>query len=61
MIVSVDDHLFYMVVRTIAAVTHPKLSFCARDWYSARRLARLRRFVGTPVPTDSLVIRKAQS
>lgn len=59
--VSFGYRIFHAAVLAVAAVTPPKYFYKARDWYSARRLARLRGVIGTPVPTDSLVIRKAAS
>jgi glycosyltransferase involved in cell wall biosynthesis len=56
---SVGYHFFHVAVLAAAAFLPPKLFYKARHWYSARRLSRLRDFVGEPVPTDSLVIRKA--
>ncbi len=58
---SAGYRVFHACVLAAAAVLPPRLFYKARDWYSARRLARVRDVVGTPVPTDSLVIRKAQS
>jgi len=58
---SVGYQLFHVAVLAVAAITPPKLFYRARDWYAARRLARVRGIIGTPVPTDSLVVRKASS
>jgi len=58
---STGYHLFHAAVLAVAAVTPPKLFYGARDWYAKRRLARLRGVIGTPVPADSLVVRKAAS
>ena len=57
---SFGYHLFRAAVLAVAGVTPPKLFYRGRAWYSRRQLARLRGVVGTAVPTDSLVIRKAQ-
>jgi glycosyltransferase involved in cell wall biosynthesis len=56
---SFGYHLFRAAVLAAAAGMPPKLFYKARDWYSARRLSRVRGFVGKPVPPDSRVIRKA--
>jgi glycosyltransferase involved in cell wall biosynthesis len=57
--VSFGYRVFHAAVLAAAAITPPKYFYKARDWYAARRLSRLRGVIGTPVPTDSLVIRKA--
>lgn len=57
---SFGYRIFQAAVLAAAAFTPPKYFYKARDWYAARRLSRLRGIVGTPVPTDSLVVRKAQ-
>jgi glycosyltransferase involved in cell wall biosynthesis len=57
---SIGYYFFHIAVLAVAAVTPPSFFYSARDWYARRRLARLRGIVGTPVPADSLVIRKAQ-
>jgi GT2 family glycosyltransferase len=56
---SAGYHVFHAVVLAVAAITPPKMFYRARDWYARRRLAHLRGIVGTPIPTDSLVVRKA--
>jgi len=56
---SAGYHLFHAAVLAIAAVTPPGLFYRGRDWYAKRRLARVRGVLGTPVPRDSLVVRKA--
>jgi glycosyltransferase involved in cell wall biosynthesis len=58
--VSAGYHLFHFAVLAVAAIAPPKLFYRARNWYAARRLARIRGIIGTPIPTDSLVVRKAQ-
>jgi len=58
---SVGYHFFHAAVLAVAAITPPKLFYKARATYSARRLSRVRGLVGKPIPTDSLVIRKAWS
>ena len=56
---SIGYHLFHTTVLAVAAVTPPKFFYRGREWYAKRQLARLRGVIGTPVPSDSLVIRKA--
>ncbi len=58
---SFGYHLFRAGVLLAASVAPPKLFYKARNAYGARRLSRLRGVVGAPVPTDSLVVRKALS
>jgi len=53
-------HLFHAAVLAVAGVTPPRVFYRGRAWYSKRQLARLRGVIGTAVPADSLVIRKAQ-
>jgi len=57
---SVGYHLFHAAVLAVASVTPPRFFYRGRAWYSKRQLARLRGVIGTAVPADSLVIRKAQ-
>ena len=56
---SLGYFFFHFAVLAVAAVTPPRVFYKARDWYSKRRIARLRGIVGEATPTDSLVIRKA--
>jgi len=58
---SVGYHFFHAAVLAAAALTPPKLFYEARYAYSKRHLSRIRGLVGQPIPTDSLVIRKAWS
>jgi len=58
---SVGYHFFHAAVLAAAALTPPKLFYKARSAYSKRQLSRVRGLVGQPIPTDSLVIRKAWS
>lgn len=57
---SAGYRLFHAAVLAAAALTPPKYFYKARDAYSARRLSSFRGVVGSPIPTDSLVIRKAE-
>lgn len=58
---SFGYHLFRAAVLAVAMVTPPKLFYKARDWYSSRRLSRVRGLIGEPIPKDSLVVRKTWS
>jgi glycosyltransferase involved in cell wall biosynthesis len=51
--------LFHAAVLCAASVTPPRFFYKSRNAYAARRLSQLRDVVGEPIPTDSLVIRKA--
>jgi glycosyltransferase involved in cell wall biosynthesis len=53
--------VFHAAVLLAASITPPKLFYKLRYAYSARQLSRLRGMVGEPIPTDSLVVRKAWS
>jgi glycosyltransferase involved in cell wall biosynthesis len=58
---SLGYRLFHAAVLVAACLMPPGVFYKARQWYSARRLARFRVYAGKPVPTDSLVIRKVSS
>ena len=57
--VTVGYHLFHALVLAAGLVLPPRTFYRARQWYADRGLARLRRAIGEPTPTDSLVARKA--
>jgi glycosyltransferase involved in cell wall biosynthesis len=58
---SFGYRFFHAAVLLAASITPPKYFYKLRYAYSARRLSRLRGMVGEPIPTDSLVVRKAWS
>ncbi len=57
--VTAGYRLFHALVLAAGLVLPPRTFYRARQWYADRGLARLRRALGEPTPTDSLVARKA--
>jgi len=57
--VTAGYRLFHALVLAAGLVLPPRTFYRARQWYADRGLARLRKAIGEPTPTDSLVERKA--
>jgi len=56
--VTAGYRLFHALVLAAGLVLPPRTFYRARQWYTDRGLARLRKAIGEPTPADSLVARK---
>lgn len=50
--------MFHLAVLGMATVLPPRVFYKARQWYTARGFARVRRLVGEATPATSLAVRK---